>query len=265
MRLGLKAYETADVLQGPHGFLTEYGENPNLEENPHLGKELPLEANSSMKTSDACMGCHDKRNNSHGVALCDTGDEYVESRSKDTCQSCHMPIVKAGADHSMRGGHSISMLKRAVRLDITTQKQTDSINVKVQIENLLPHNMPTGAPFRNIYLKLTALSANGDVLWQNFKLHPAKEDAQAFFVYVITNDAGVPKPPPLATKVGKNTRLKPYETRVLTYNLPATGVDLVRAELYYNLLTPGLIKMIKKLPEDLKIPKRIAWDEKKIH
>ena len=283
MRLGMQAYETSDVLQGPNGFIHEQGKAADRlrledEQNPHLGKDnygqayvtdsdeldLPMEANSTLKTSAACLGCHDKRNNPHGVALCQTGDEYVEGHSKDTCQSCHMPITKGGADHSIRGGHSVDMLNRAVRLDLTTQKRRNKVKVAVRIENLLPHNLPTGAPFRNIYLKLTAFSKDGDVLWQNFKIHPAKEDPRAFFVYIITDDTGTPKPPPLATKVGKNTRLKPYETRVLNYTFPAACVDSVRAELYYNLLSPGLIKMMKKLPQALKTPKRIAWSEKKI-
>lgn len=289
MQLGQSAYELSDILQGPNGFLHEQGKaadslRERLEKegelNPHLGRDnngqpymteedvrnidLPMEANSAMRTSAACLGCHDKRNNPKGVALCQTGDEYIEGKSRENCQSCHMPISGGLADHSMGGGYSLAMLKRSVRLDLTSQTVGDRLAIEVMVENMQPHNVPTGAPFRNIYLKLTALSQDGEVLWRNFQTHPAKEDAKAFFVYTMLDDANHPVPPPVATKAGKNTRLKPYETRILNYNIPASGVDSVRAELYYNLLWPGLVKKLKMLPEALKAPKRIAWSEEKI-
>jgi len=289
MHLGQSAYELSDRLQGVNGFLHEQGQAADKlrsqlddegELNPHLGRDnkgqpymteedvqdidLPMEANSTLQTSAACLGCHDKRNNSKGVALCETGDEYIEGKSQQNCQSCHMPISGGIADHSMGGGYSLAMLKRSVRLDLTTQTVGDKLTVDVMVENMQPHNVPTGAPFRNMYLKLTALSADGEVLWQNFQTHPAKEDAKAFFVYTMMDDANHPVPPPMATKIGKNTRLKPYETRILNYNIPASAVDSIRAELYYNLLWPGMVKKMKMLPETLKAPKRIAWSEEKI-
>ncbi len=68
---------------------------------------LPLDANPNLlKTSDACLGCHDTRNNSHGVPLCATGDEYVAGKTFVTCQSCHMPIANGFANHSM--GHILA-------------------------------------------------------------------------------------------------------------------------------------------------------------
>ncbi|RLJ19286.1 hypothetical protein DJ030_09680 [bacterium endosymbiont of Escarpia laminata] len=289
MKLGAKAWDHSDALQGPNGFLHEQGAKADKvrfiaddegELNPHLGRDnsgkpymseedmkeinLPLEGNSAMKTSQACLGCHDKRNNPKGVSLCQTGDEYLEGKSRETCQSCHMPMSEGIADHSMGGGHNIAMLRRAVRFEVQTEKQGDQLAVNVELENLQPHNVPTGAPFRNIYVKVTALSKEGEVLWKNFQKHPAKEDPKAFFVYTMTDDAGHPAPPPKASAVGKNTRLKPYETRVLGYQMPAKGVDSVRAELYYNLLWPGLVKKFKMLPEDLKAPKLIAWSESKL-
>ncbi len=290
MQLGLQAYEISSFLQGPRGFLHEQGKaadrlRKQLEDegefNPHLGRDnnnqaylskeaveeidLPMEANSSMQTSAACLGCHDKRNNPKGVSLCQTGDEYREGKSRENCQSCHMPISSGVADHSMGGGHSLAVLKRSVRLDLSTQSVLDNkLAVEIKLKNRQPHSVPTGAPFRNMYLKVTALSQKGEILWQNFKIHPAKEDAQAFFVYTMVDDVDHQVPPPIATKPGKNTRLKPYEIRVLNYNIPASDIDSIRAELYYNLLWPGLVKKMKRLPEVLKVPKRIAWAEEKI-
>ena len=282
LMLGLNAYEVSDKLQAPTGFnnglqkLTAGSDmfggavgNEGQKPNPHLGDpvefqgkkvpSLPMEGNpTQMKTNAACMGCHDQRNNPHGVPLCQTGSEYTMANTDVNCLACHMPISDGVADHSMGGGHDSAMLQRSVVFDVTTESDGDKINASVLLKNQQPHSMPTGAPFRNMYLKLTAYDENGEVVWQNAEGHPAKTDPQAYMVMTLTDDEGKPAPPPTATKPGKDTRLKPHETRTLTYEIPADGVVLVRGELYYNLLWPGLVKKFSHLPEELTAPVLIA-------
>lgn len=290
IRYGLASYELADSIQAPVGFphkleqliaaddpfggaasasATDQKPNPHLGEPVDMnGKRIPalaMETNPiQLKTSDACMGCHDQRDNPNGVPLCQTGNEFVKSGSQVACQSCHMPVAGGLADHSMGGGHSEAMLGRSIVFDLQSESAGDAIKAKVWIRNLQPHAMPTGAPFRNLYLKLTAYSANGEVLWENAPGHPAKTDPQAYFVYGLADDAGNPAPPPTATKPGKDTRLQPHETRELLYEIPADGVVLVRGELYYNLLWPSLVKKFDHLPDDLTSPVRIAVAERSI-
>ncbi|MCU7866754.1 MAG: cytochrome c family protein, partial [Candidatus Thiodiazotropha sp. (ex Lucinoma borealis)] len=67
--------------------------------------------------------------------------------------------------------------------------------------------------------------------------------------------------PPTATQLGADTRLKPYEERILSYKIPAKGTVLVRGELFYNLLWPVLVNKFKHLPEDLVAPESIAIAE----
>jgi len=289
--LGIKAYELSDKLQGSNGFFKEQGKaaerlraklNEQNDTNPHLGRDdnnvpylseadvklldLPLQANSILKTSAACLGCHDRRNNSHGVPLCATGDEMRAGKSQASCQSCHMPIVDGRVSHEMGGGHDIAMLKRSLRLDINTKKSAGVLSVDVILENLQPHDVPTGAPFRNAYLKLTAVDNKGNIIWENFKVHPIKEDPKAYFSYTLTDEKGKPAPPPKATNKGENTRLKPYETRVLNYTMALENVHRVRAEVYYNLLWKSLLdNKFKQLEPELKAPKKIAWREVKIN
>jgi hypothetical protein len=288
LKLGLKAYEVSDKLQGPAGFnqglkklkaandpfggaVDDDGQKPN----PHLGEPvsfqgkdipaLPMEGNpTQMKTNAACMGCHDQRNNPQGVPLCQTGNEYNIAKTEVNCLACHMPIADGMADHSMGGGHDEAMLRRSVVFDLTTENGGDTIKAAVLLKNQQPHSMPTGAPFRNLYMKLAAYDENGEVVWQNAADHPAEEDPQAFLVMTLTDDEGKPAPPPTATKPGKDTRLKPHETRTLSYEIPAEGVVLVRGELYYNLLWPGLVKQFSHLPEDVKAPLLIAEVEREI-
>ncbi|MGB5832840.1 MAG: hypothetical protein WBG92_12725 [Thiohalocapsa sp.] len=209
------------------------------------GKEtpaLPMQSNPRlMTTSDACMGCHGQRDNPDGVPLCQTGNECIAAGSQVNCRSCHMPISGGIADHSMGGGHDHAMLKRAVVFDVHTEPAGDMLTTTVYMKNQQPHAMPTDAPFRNMYIKLTAQDESGNSVWQSAEGHPAKNDPQAHIAYALTDDEGMPAPPPTATKPGDDTRLKPHEERPLAYEIPSEGVVLRRGELYYNLLWPGLV------------------------
>jgi mono/diheme cytochrome c family protein len=286
MLLGLKAYERSDLIQGPQGFNQElakltaaddmFGGMPaedDAKPNPHTqgeveidGKKipaLPMAANPGlMKTNAACMGCHDKRNNPHGVPLCQTGNEYAGSNVN--CQSCHMPIAGGMADHGMTGGHGDAMLKRSVVFTLDTSKQGELLKTTVTMKNMQPHSLPTGAPFRNIYLKLAAYDGQGNLVWENAKGHPAKQDSKAYLAYRLADEKGDPAMPPVATQLGLDSRLKPHEERVLSYDIPAKGVVLVRGELFYNLLWPVLVEKFKHLPADLTGPKSIAVSEVKL-
>lgn len=290
LRLGLKAYEVSDRIQGPAGMNKGLSKlqasggddlfggaaadgDDSQKPNPHLGEAvefrgkpvpaLPMDANPrQVRTSDACMGCHDQRNNPHGVPLCQTGNEYVDSGSNVNCMSCHMPAAGGFADHSMGGGHNQAMLKRSVVFDLTANADGGTIKAEVYIKNQQPHSMPTGAPFRNIYVKVAAYDEAGEKVWENAEGHPAKSDPQAYMSYALADDKGMPAPPPKATKAGDDTRLKPHEERTLSYEIPADGVALVRAELYYNLLWPGLVKKFSHLPDEVKEPVLIAEAER---
>ncbi len=157
------------------------------------------------------------------------------------------------------------MLRRAVVFELDTKKEGETIKTDVLIKNTQPHNMPTGAPFRNMVLKLTAYGQDGAKIWQNYQKHPVKEDPQAYFVYILEDEQGKATTPPKARSAGKDTRLQPYEKRKLSYDIPAKDVFLIRAELHYNLLWPGLVKKLdKKLPDHLKGAQLIAWSENRI-
>ena len=290
LKLGMKSYEISENLQGPAGFTrglqqltagndmfggAAAGADESSKPNPHLGEpvtlegkqipSMPMEANAGlMKSNAACMGCHDKRNNSHGVPLCATGNEYMVSKSDVTCQYCHMPMVNNQADHSMGGGHDGGMLKRSIVFTMDTKTENGKLMVSAKLKNQQPHALPTGAPFRNIVLKLTAYNDQGEVVWENAPEHPAKDDPQAYFAYLLADDAGKDAMPPTATQLGADTRLRPHEERVLGYEIPAEGVALVRGEVHYNLLWKVLADQFKHLPEDLRSSRVIAVAEAQI-
>lgn len=144
------------------------------------------------------------------------------------------------------------------------EKAGETIDVVAKLKNQQPHALPTGAPFRNIVLKLTAYNANGEPVWENAPEHPAQDDPQAYFAYLLADDAGKDAMPPTATQLGADTRLRPHEERTLSYEIPAKDVALVRGEVQYNLLWKVLADKFGHLPEGLRSSRTIAVAEAKI-
>jgi nitrate/TMAO reductase-like tetraheme cytochrome c subunit len=256
LRLGIKAYDYSDtVLQGPRGFEKKKHANfsnkaagePDVANNPGL-----------FRTSAVCMGCHDQRPNANKVPLCATGDEVMSAGGSTTCQSCHMSVVDGLPDHSMVGGHSPEKVSKGIAMTLDTRKIGDNINTTVHINNLLPHNFPTGAPFRNFYIKVKAYDKDGKVLWQSSKSHPVKDDKAAMMMLKL-GDKGHPAPPPKATAIMGDSRLKPNEKRQLHYRIPADGVVKIVATGYYDLLLPPIKKKFgKSIPKELLRPQEVA-------
>ena len=279
---GVDAYVVdTKTLHGPTGNTYTLERTPEGATWPTpIHHPQPMQGNNAavFKSNDACMGCHEKRSNLHGTPLCRTGSEYRKGANFVNCQSCHMGVVtvpklKDGkvldgefvtiADHSMGGGHDAKMIARGLAMDMQTESTGDVIRTTITVKNRLPHAYPTGAPFRNFYVKLAAYDKAGKMLWKNYKVHPIKDDPQAAFWYTLGDEAGKPTSPPKATQVLADTRLAPNETRTLKYEIPRRdNMAIVRAEALYDLLLPPIkAKMKGKLPEELMRPKLAASAE----
>ena len=255
LRLGTEAYEfSTSSLQGP-------GTNHTTADWQH-----PLFKNTAnpeiFKTNAVCMGCHDQRKNSNKVALCQTGSEIASADNAPTCLSCHMPTVNGKVDHSLLGGHSAEMVRKGLEMAMTTTKKNKALEVNIALKNRLPHNFPTGAPFRNVYVILSGYDKQGRKVWTSSQSHPAKDDKQAMLMYSLGDADGNPAPPPKATQVLGDTRLKPHETRELKYSMAKGKIVRLKAIAYYDLLLPALKKKFSK-PEqkDLISSKVIAVSE----
>jgi hypothetical protein len=266
LQLGQAAYAVSTTtLHSPSG--KNYSTAPKPENSTAITEDFhpfPMTGGKSAlyKSSEVCMGCHDRRNNFHGVPLCATGTEIADSKSFAACQSCHMGTVNGHADHSMMGGHDGNMVRRAVIMNMQTTLQDGQHLTTISMINKLPHKFPTGAPFRNAYLKVTAYDSSGNVLWQNFKTHPIKEDPKAVLLYKLGDEAGNPAMPPKATQVLDDSRLVPNQERLIEYKIPAEKVAVIRAELLYHLLLPKLVTQLDKvLNDDLKAPRLAAYSE----
>lgn len=280
---GVDAYEIDSAsLHGPSGntYTTErVAEGAKWPTPTHHPQPLQGNGAELFKSNDACMGCHEKRSNPHGTPLCRTGNEYRNAKNFVSCQACHMGIVSVPkmengkvvpgkyisvADHSMGGGHDGKMITRGLAMTMQAKVDGSNIRTEITVRNRLPHSYPTGAPFRNFFIKLVAYDKEGTELWKNYKVHPIKDDPQAAFWYTLGDSAGKPTSPPKATQVLADTRLAPNESRTLKYDIPINGeqVAIVRAEALYDLLLPPIKAQMKgKLPEDLLRPKLAASAE----
>lgn len=279
---GIDAYEMdPNSLYGPSGvtYTTERVAEGSTWPTP-VHHPVPLQGNKAelFKSNDACMGCHEKRSNFHGTPLCRTGYEYRASNNFVSCQACHMAVVtvpkmKDGQvlpgeflsipDHSMAGGHDGKMITRGIAMTMQTERQGDVLKATLTVRNRLPHAYPTGAPFRNFFIRVATYDKDGKQLWKNYKVHPIKDDPKAAFWLTLGDKEGKPTMPPKATQVLADSRLKPNEVRTIEYEIPLEdATKIVRAEALYDLLLPPIkAKMKGKLPEDLLVPKLAAATE----
>ncbi len=269
---GIDAYEIdSEKLHGPSGITYTTERVPEDAKWPTpVHHPVPLQGNSValFKSNQICMGCHEKRSNAHGAPLCVTGAEYREGNNFVACQACHMSIVtlpkmKDGqlvpgefvsvADHTMAGGHDGKMITRGLAMEMEVEPKGKTLRATITLRNRLPHAYPTGAPFRNFYVKVRAYDKDGKELWKNYVVHPIKDDPQAAFWYTLGDAQGKPTLPPKATQVLADTRLAPNETRVLKYDIPQLeGLAILRAEALYDLMLPPIkAKMKGKLPDEL--------------
>lgn len=266
LRLGAAAYTySANNLQGPEGTFNnnEPVLSPGGDTEPKVNS-FSHQANSALfKSSEVCLGCHQLMVNPQKVPVCAIGDQFIaKDGSSPTCQSCHMPVVNGFANHEISGGHNVEQVRKAVILTLLAKPKGKRIHTVVTLKNTLLHTMPSGAPFRNMVLKVSAFNNKNEEIWSNFQENPDKEDPQAFMMLKLVNNEGNPVMPPLATKIGNDTRLKPHEKRILIYPIPSTGVKKIQVQLFYNLITkPMMEKMVDTLPDELKTPALVGRAE----
>ena len=213
-----------------------------------------IQARSHFENEKLCMQCHAELTNPNQVAICTTGDEfYKQSEIKSNCQSCHMPEMKgyksSDSDsitnihaHTFSGPHNEEFLRNSVKIS----GQVNGNKLEIAIDNSrTPHSYPTGTPLRMVLLKVIGLNQDGKIVYQNWRKNPLKEDKQAVFARMFIDDKGnMPSPPWRAVKVGYESRLKPGETRQISYKLPAT-VSKIKAKLFFQLAPIPILNKLK--------------------
>ena len=205
-------------------------------------------------SSEVCAPCHQYRN-SQGFDVLTTYDEWSSSSYYDKgvqCQSCHMGSVAGNVVdpriqrtegstvnlHEMPGGHSFTQLNQAVRSRLTTTRQTDQLEVAVELVNVSGgHYVPTGSPLRELRLDVTADAYQGQDYQEQRSYRRVVGDSEGNEI-TREQDAFV-----RAAKVLADTRLAPNETRTekFSFAVPQNVAVQVTARLsyYYSPMAGG--------------------------
>ncbi len=251
---GAKALSfSTDTLRGPHDL--EAGASP-----VHgTGEASPLLADGQS----ICLACHDATQTPAGEAACTTGPEYIDfsatagdaPEAAQSCAECHMPrvegasgVVSTRADHASHAfmgphhawtGDDSEFMGTAVDLDVTLAAS----EATVTLVNRTGHSFPTGFPGRMAVLMVVARDASGEAIWTNISEDPMADSPQSVLNKVYVDADGTPTPAAFAKELERDNRLKPKETRTLTYALPE-GVAVVEAKVVFRLLPPKLAEKL---------------------
>lgn len=203
-----------------------------------------------------CLACHGEEQNPAGVPTCTTGPEYVASKETKSCTSCHMKEVEGASgavvttrtthrSHHFAGPHqqqrlgTPGMLEEAVGL--TGRFEGEKVIAK--LENRSAHGFPTGFPARMALLEVRALDASGKELARNITADPMKEHPEAVFNRGYVDAGGKPSLAPFAAKQVRDNRLKPAETREVSFAVPALTAK-AELRIKFFLLAPFAAKQL---------------------
>jgi len=210
-----------------------------------------------LATSAICSGCHGDMLDIPGtrscgnLTICDTDFEWKSTSfagKGEDCKSCHMkaykgktakggPIRERIFRHDFPGAYSPEMLKKSVKLNLEAKEFEGEMVLSLGVKNQgAAHLVPTGPPARMAFIKVSAFNKKGEITWSNFKKNPVAEDPYGVFHIVFADVTGKkPSMPWLASKIVKDTRLRPGELRKLVYKFSAKDVEQVEAKLFYRL------------------------------
>lgn len=185
--------------------------------------------NENFYNANVCMGCHSHKQNAHDFAICDL--EVKEGTSKETCISCHMPQT-AGAmanqhktpTHAFHGSTALvdnpTHLGKYIKLSFDKKAH----GFTVSIENKANHTLAPH-PLRLSKLIITINREGKEIVLEES------------FVNVIGID-GKPSMPWLANSVIKDTTIKAYETRKVTFDTPLHAGDQIILRFGYHKVNP---------------------------
>lgn len=160
------------VVQDPSG--AKHGPRKDAKSPAHPTKFNPL-----MKDSKQCGTCHLNQEKFLSISAYDDWKEAFDTgKTKDTCQTCHMPPHKGKVEtavggpkrlgvrsHAFPGAHDPMLLAKALSLKVDTAARDGLLTVKTVVENVgAGHKVPGSGPIRNVILKIDVTDANGQPL-----------------------------------------------------------------------------------------------------
>lgn len=250
----IKQVDRSNIQPSPKyetGGKTLFGPYKDFVQNlAHQSLELPL-----FRKSDLCLNCHlavpTAANLGKSNDLLGGWETSQAVKAGKECQTCHMPEQvgesangenkRKIANHSFPG--RIGKLRQeAAKLEIATTVKGDQTTVKVTVQSLVPHNLPTTHPgWARVVLDLNVLGKNLKTVFSEQRVY-GRTYADAKGQKTVFDFEAV--------KVLENTVLKPEETRVETFTFPTpkdTKTFDVEASLSYAPVTgpPAFLQRIE--------------------
>jgi hypothetical protein len=220
----IKQVDRSNIQPSPKyetGGKTLFGPYKDFVQNlAHQSMELPL-----FRKSDLCLNCHlavptagnlGKSNDLLGGW--ETSPAYKAGKE---CQTCHMPEQvgesangenkRKVANHTFPGRVG-KLRQEAAKLEIATSVKGEQTTVKITVQSLVPHNLPTTHPgWARVALNLTIKGKNLKTVYSEQRVYGRVYASAKGQKTVFDFDA---------VKVLEDTVLKPEETRVESFAFP---------------------------------------------
>jgi len=196
--------------------------------------------------SEFCLPCHAEMKNPVDINVCSTGSEWrdFQKKNKKTCQDCHVLTGDSKVSHRFPGTHTIDLPTSPVDLELNYYSQQQELVVSL-INNGAGHAIPTGTPLRMVYLQITAYDSSKDVVWQNWKENPIKEDQSGLFMRILADEQGNgPVVPWKASKILYDRRLMPGKQYTIRYPIPGKEIFEMEVKLVYRLAPVPILQRL---------------------
>ena len=205
-----------------------------------------------FKKPELCAACHQLfQPPVGGGAFLPVHTEYSDFQKTQyaakgkTCQSCHMPGVRAELavgererdgvpDHGFLGD-SGKLRGSALNAVASASWKPARAELTLSVTNARAgHAIPAGSPGRELLLRVSAHDQSGQEL----------ERKELAFGRSLVDAEGRPAPFYLASRVGSDTRLMPRETRREVFGFDREGVRELRITLAFRPLAPELSRRL---------------------
>ncbi len=94
------------------------------------------------------------------------GNNYMLQMLRDNIDSLNVTAYPENFDSTISRGETF-VTEKALNLSMETDEQDDSLVIKVKLENLAGHKLPTGIPFRRLWVHLKVQVQGGPVVFES--------------------------------------------------------------------------------------------------
>ncbi|MRI58793.1 MAG: hypothetical protein C6H99_04725 [Epsilonproteobacteria bacterium] len=199
-----------------------------------------------LQPNKLCFVCHYNGDNQYGVLVYETGMEYEQSGSKQSCVECHMskkrerrvadvpikgyvPKIREVRDHFFMGARNGDILTKALNIDVKEKNH----KLIVTLQNRTPHRVPTGFAGREVVVEIS--------FWKDKNL---MQSVTKSLTTKYLDEKGRVTVPYLGIEKAEDNRIMPNEKRAYEVQIPQ-GVDSASIAVYYRLVNKDLQKLLK--------------------